>query len=550
MKRFLLLVVLLVALVGVVSADTLIVYANYNRQLLNNPAGSTATFYEIRNGGGTSSLANATGWRNNVYWAGNATASTYDYEYRPAYAYSTSTIPDDASISSAVSSQWVSARSSAIGVFNLSIIDFTPLSGDSFVAGDFDATTFTRMAEDIYYPAGGAYANQSFTPAGILAINKFGITTLMLALNNTVDNTSFSVGSGTSYVLLGSIGYAYPPYLTIEYTVPDTTPPSSITSLANQSLSCNTVDFSWTNPTDADYGGLMVWRNNTALSNLPNTSTYVNWTGLPGDADITFSSKTVDLLGNINATFVNMTAHTTVCPSPTRTISPTLAPDTCDVEIPWCYTQNVFFWNIPSADVSGYQVLENYPELNNTAYQKVSVSSATGSQYLGRWVVPLGTFTETKTIAPGLWRFRTYHNVSSQVGVSTVEFKVFNRSASGNETDLFYGLSITKDVNELTPTEYLTSYARRNYTTFYPGDRLVIKMNASTTSVTARDVWISTAGNTQASMVETGWFVCCDDGSCACGTGGSGGEAVGAAFGIIGGVLGAIIIFRRRGEMQ
>jgi len=531
---------------------TFISYATYDRQLRRNITTGT-TFSDLVTGSGVISSSGAS--PSIGYLTGTVAAGNYTDVWRYGVTFNTTPILSNSTVTSALVSTFGSAKYSN-STDALMLVSFSPSNKLSYTASDYNIANWgnTPLAPNISYSSFSTTAYNNYTLSDSSYITKEGYTAIGLRSAADVNQIPYPWSSGQyrNYNVRGvtTAGTTQDPFITIDYTEADITPPGSITDIINQSLSCNTVDFSWTNPTDADYGGLMIWQNNTALSNLPNSSTYVNWTGLPGDADITFSSKTVDLLGNINATFVNMTAHTAVCPSPTRTVSPTLAPDTCDIEIPWCYTQNVFFWNLSSADVSGYQVLENYPELNNTAYQKVSISSATGSKYLGQWIVPLGTFTETKTIAPGLWRFRTYHNVSSQVGVSTVEFKVFNRSASGNETDLFYGLSITKDVNELTPTEYLTSYARRNYTTFYPGDRLVIKMNASTTSVTARDVWVSTAGNAQASMVEIGWFVCCDDGSCACGTGGSGGEAVGAAFGIIGGILGAIIIFRRRGEMQ
>jgi hypothetical protein len=42
----------------------------------------------------------------------------------------------------------------------------------------------------------------------------------------------------------------------------------------------------------------------------------------------------------------------------------------------------------------------------------------------------------------------------------------------------------------------------------FNGDRLVIKVNASTSSVAARNAWISLAGNTEASMVGVSYFLC------------------------------------------
>ena len=191
---------------------------------------------------------------------------------------------------------------------------------------------------------------------------------------------------------------------------------------------------------------------------------------------------------------------------------PTPTPTTAITDYDWCYQQDIFFRN-DSSDISGYYVMDHLPQVENTRWKSVSVSSATGSKEIGSWVTPFGGIETPMTIAPGLWRFRTYLNVSSAVGNTSYQYQVFNRSAAGIETDLFYGHVISADINDLTPTEHLTSYARRNWTTLFAGDRLVIKINASTTSVTARDAYIALAGNTHASMVSVGYFVCDGSGS-------------------------------------
>jgi len=118
-----------------------------------------------------------------------------------------------------------------------------------------------------------------------------------------------------------------------------------------------------------------------------------------------------------------------------------------------------------------------------------------------------------------------------------------NRSSTGVETDLFYGNAITRDINTLDPTEQLLSYARRNVTTMFSGDRLVIKVNASTTSVTARTVYMWLGGNTNTSMVQASNFICCEGGGC-----NTGSEGIAILFGVVGGILGAIAILRRMGE--
>lgn len=99
----------------------------------------------------------------------------------------------------------------------------------------------------------------------------------------------------------------------------DTTPPNSITGLSNSSVNCSSIQWNWTIPSDTDYSHLYVLRNNAFLANYTNNTIGVLWTGLTASTMYNFSSKTVDLTGNMNATWVNGTATTTVCPTPTPT---------------------------------------------------------------------------------------------------------------------------------------------------------------------------------------------------------------------------------------
>ena len=202
-------------------------------------------------------------------------------------------------------------------------------------------------------------------------------------------------------------------------------------------------------------------------------------------------------------------------------------------DFPYCGDQSLFLRN-DTSDIAGYYVLEHRPEIAEEYASKVSVSSATGSKTIATFITPAG-LPNVAVLAPGLWRFRMFHNVSSAVGVTTFEYIVLNRSLSGVETNLFYSKTITADVDSLTPTEYLTSYARRNYTQFFPGDRIVLRVNASTSSVADRDAWVTVAGNLRASMVDMEYFIC-DSGAAGStpSAGGSGGSTTPLTFVAIG----------------
>jgi hypothetical protein len=175
---------------------------------------------------------------------------------------------------------------------------------------------------------------------------------------------------------------------------------------------------------------------------------------------------------------------------------------------PWCGDNNVFFWN-SSSDVADYRILDHVPELlNQRTITTTSFTSASGQVNISTWITPAGS-PGTMTLAPGQFRFRTYAYASSDSGITRIHFYVINRSATGVETNLFYGNAISEDISGGTvPKEYLMSYARRNYTTFFAGDRLVIRAKASTDSAAARTLTLDVAGNTNASMVTMGYFVC------------------------------------------
>ncbi|MFY1110640.1 MAG: metallophosphoesterase [Methanosarcinaceae archaeon] len=88
---------------------------------------------------------------------------------------------------------------------------------------------------------------------------------------------------------------------------PDNLPPSSITSL--QSIADNTwINWTWQNPTDPNFNHTEIYLNNIFQTN---TSTkYFNATGLQPETDYTIGTRTVDIYGNVNETWVNLTATT------------------------------------------------------------------------------------------------------------------------------------------------------------------------------------------------------------------------------------------------
>ena len=91
---------------------------------------------------------------------------------------------------------------------------------------------------------------------------------------------------------------------------PDKTPPQNITDLHLQAAGTTWLNFTWTNPPDPDFNHTELYLNGTFLTNIPAPQNYYNITGLLPDTSYELSTRTVDINGNINLTWVNDTAST------------------------------------------------------------------------------------------------------------------------------------------------------------------------------------------------------------------------------------------------
>ncbi|MCX9012739.1 MAG: cohesin domain-containing protein [Candidatus Methanoperedens sp.] len=93
-------------------------------------------------------------------------------------------------------------------------------------------------------------------------------------------------------------------------TVPDPIPPASIRNLRNASYAQYYINWTWTDPVDTDLSKVMVYLNGRLKSNVSKGVKYYNTTGLIPGTTYTVSTKTVDIAGNTNSTWVNYSAKT------------------------------------------------------------------------------------------------------------------------------------------------------------------------------------------------------------------------------------------------
>ena len=89
----------------------------------------------------------------------------------------------------------------------------------------------------------------------------------------------------------------------------DTTSPLNISNLMHIAGTTH-INWTWTNPSDPDFNHTELYLNGTFLTNIPAPQNYYNTTGLLPDTSYELSTCTVDTSGNINETWVNVTAST------------------------------------------------------------------------------------------------------------------------------------------------------------------------------------------------------------------------------------------------
>lgn len=205
----------------------------------------------------------------------------------------------------------------------------------------------------------------------------------------------------------------------------------------------------------------------------------------------------------------------------------------------WCELNTIYFQHSNSSDIPGYEELRNYPSGYPESDENVTITSASGLVLIDTYITPQH---EPGVIAlePGLRRYRTYHYVDKSIGITRFVFTQFVRHSSGTETNLY--TVITEDIDSVVVNEYLTSYVIANITNLDKTDRIGVRVYVNTTSSTAIQTHFVYEGATHHSHIDSGYYLCdeqVNDASDEPLT------PIGIAFGVVGGMLGALIVSRR-----
>jgi len=106
----------------------------------------------------------------------------------------------------------------------------------------------------------------------------------------------------------------------IEVVPLDTIPPESITMLmSNITRGSTWLNFTWFNPSNSDFDHTEIYLNGTFQTTT--FAEYFNATGLEPETNYSIGTRTVDIYGNVNRTWVNATATTTGSEANTYDIS-------------------------------------------------------------------------------------------------------------------------------------------------------------------------------------------------------------------------------------
>lgn len=234
---FLSLVLLLLVIPCIVSADTLLVYTTGSNDGLLVRTSTENTFTSYRGGAGNSITSDATISRPRLH--STTTSDKYDTLARIYFVFNTSVLGSSASISSAVFGAYGHMTTSiTLGDTGQGITGFTPATEGSVIVEDFNTFSDTRYAPDILVSvwSTSSYNNFTFNANGLNAINKTGYTNIMERLAWDIDNSSPTwVSSATTgaYSQMVEHGTTVRPFLEITYTTGVPAPVASFTCTKN-----------------------------------------------------------------------------------------------------------------------------------------------------------------------------------------------------------------------------------------------------------------------------------------------------------------------------
>ena len=328
---------LLLLMVGTVSAGTYVIKPIHDAQIYATGTGDGKPWLTLRNEAGYGGTDNTT-YPYLVRTDATAVANNYSQlnRYGIGFNLTQGGVPATDIIDTAIlRMKWASKATTLGGTSKVALVAGSPTNYLDYVDADYSKYGTTELATRLTFPTSGNI-NLTLNAAGITYINtKFstGLSVVLYLMDADEFDGTFTGTWGSGYArelqIYGGT-YSDSPYIEVTThagAAPDTTPPASITSLTNITT-CQNITWQWTNPTDIDFDVVQIYQDNTFLHNVTGNTDF--WDPLSESTAYTFSSHTCDTTGNCNTTWVNLTSTTDTCPVPTTspTTTATTAPPT------------------------------------------------------------------------------------------------------------------------------------------------------------------------------------------------------------------------------
>ncbi|NPE27270.1 PGF-pre-PGF domain-containing protein [Methanococcoides sp. SA1] len=143
---------------------------------------------------------------------------------------------------------------------------------------------------------------------GVLKTNVTGVSYTATGL---IDNTDHTISTHT----VDTVGNINSTWINDSASTMNALPPVSVTNLSESARGPTWITWTWTNPIDDDFNHTIIYVNNGFLANVSKDTTFYNVTGLTTNTIYEFSTKTVDIVGNINSSWTKDAATTTNPPT-------------------------------------------------------------------------------------------------------------------------------------------------------------------------------------------------------------------------------------------
>lgn len=207
----------------------------------------------------------------------------------------------------------------------------------------------------------------------------------------------------------------------------------------------------------------------------------------------------------------------------------------------WCGVQNLYFQDVPSG-IDGFQQLANYASGNPLIDENITIDSSMGIVPIDTYISESGALDGVMLLS-GLRQYNIYGYVSS---VASPSYFTINVSAYNTVTGVehfFYNITSVQ-ISSVTPKLDQTFYVSPTSIAFAPTERLLIRIGAYTERNAATTIHFLNQGNTPTYIV-SGYFECpilaTPPGSRV-----DEGPAFLVVCGALGGILGALVLIRRK----